>query len=66
MEELNKSVEPEILKNRIRENKSIHFAKDFKTGDNNEQDLSIDSKYQNLTKSCHNCPEIQLRKMIKH
>lgn len=37
LEELNKSVEPDILKNRIRENKSIHFAKEFKTGDNNEQ-----------------------------
>ena len=65
LEELNKSVEPEILKNIIRENKSIHFAKEFKTGDNNEQYLSIDSKYPNLTKACHNYPEMQLRKNDK-
>lgn len=37
LKELNKSIEPEILKNIIRENKSVQFAKEFKTGDNNEQ-----------------------------
>lgn len=61
IEELNESIEPKMVKNKITENKSIQIAKEFKTGSNSEEELSIDSKCQNLTKASHYYPEIQLR-----
>lgn len=44
IEEFDELVNPKLLENTIRENASIKFAKDFKTGSNAEENLGTINK----------------------